>query len=299
MIILEAAMIAIAREAPAPLVRLGRYSPGGSLSAKLEHLFLTGGVFDRIAATQVSGLRSELEGKRAVIAGSGSVCLAYAAAFAGVNADLIAVCPASMLPEHRILLGMHPLELVLSDSAAGIAGAHTRALDEVAKKGGVLVYSPFAEGDAEHLFEERLSGELATVVAAVGAEINLVVPFCSRALIAGARRALVSAGGRPKVIATVAAAFGAEVRQDDLFSVDAAPALEGVEKVVVGDREALAARAEVARSEGLLVGMSSAGALAVARERARSGATVAIVVDAGDRYFSVDREAAAAAARSA
>src|SRR5262245_37006265 len=131
MTMLGSSMVAVDAHASTALVRLERFSPSRAVYAKLEHLLLTGGAFDRVASALVEKTRTELEGKgTAVIAGSGSVCLALAAALARVKVEVIAVCPKSMLPEHRILLAMHPLQLVLSDAEQGLDGAHARAKEE-------------------------------------------------------------------------------------------------------------------------------------------------------------------------
>jgi cysteine synthase len=55
-------------------------------------------------------------------------------------------------------------------------------------------------------------------------------------------------------------------------------------------------RRQIAQTEGLLLGWASAAALSVAREwvdAQRAERAVAIVLDAGDRYFSRDAEMAA------
>lgn len=293
---LGSSMVAVDAHASTPLVRLQRFSPTRPVYAKLEHLLLTGGAFDRVASSRVEKTRAELEAKgTAVIAGSGSVCLAFAAALARVKTKLIAVCPKSMLPEHRLLLALHPLELVLSDAEQGLDGAHARAKQEVERSGGALLYSPLEETGIAELFETTIGRDLAAQLAGQK-EVVLVAPLGSRALLSGVARALSQSGIRARTVATVAtiaAKATSPSRQDDLFTADAAPDLPDTPRVIVDDRTALAARSEAARTEGLLVGLSSAGALAVARDQSGGGATVAIIVDAGDRYFSVDREAAA------
>jgi cysteine synthase len=287
-------MVAFDANRSTPLVRLTRFSSTRPVYAKLEHLLLTGGIFDRVASAQVAKLRPELENKgTAIIAGSGSTCLAFAAALARVKTKVIAVCPTTMLPEHRLLLRMHRLQLVQSDG--GLEETAARANDEATRSGGVLVYSPSFERDVGAFFEATVGRDLAQQLAAIDGgtprEISLVVPLGSRALIAGLSRGLATAGIHAHVVATVAPA-GVNSRQDDLHAADRATTPQELELAVVDDQAALAARSEAARAEGLLVGLSSAGALRVARERSAGSLSVAIMVDAGDRYFSVDREAA-------
>lgn len=292
-------MVALDARSSTPLVELGRFSPSPRrVFAKLEHLLLTGGIFDRVASAQVDRLRSELESKTTtVIAGSGSTCLAFAAALARVKTKVVAVCPQAMLPEHRLLLRMHKLELVLADG--GLDAAAERATEEAARRGGVVLYSPRQERDVAELFEQSTGADLARQLSAVdlglSRSLNLVVPLGSAALIAGVSRALEAAGVRVRVLATVAPAAAKHASQDDVFTADLAPELKAVERAVVEDQAALQVRAEAARVEGLLVGLSSAAALRVAREHASEGVSVALIVDAGDRYFSVDRQSSESA----
>ena len=83
-------------------------------------------MFDRIAAAQVAAVAPELESRKtAIIAGSGSVCLAFAAALARVKTEVIAICPKTTIPEHKLLLRMHRLELMLVEG--GLADASLRA----------------------------------------------------------------------------------------------------------------------------------------------------------------------------
>lgn len=293
----RADMVALDARSSTPLVELGRFSPAPRrVFAKLEHLLLTGGIFDRVAAAQVARVRGELEAKKtAIIAGSGSTCLAFAAALARVKTKVVAVCSKAMLPEHRLLLRMHKLELVLAEG--GLDAVAARATEEAARTGGVVLYSPQQERDTADLFAQSTGADLSRQLSAVdlgsSQAVNLVAPLGSPALIAGIARALAGGGVRARVLATVVPAGAKSAAQDDVFSADLAPALEGVEHVVVEDRAALEIRAEAARGEGLLVGLSSAAALRVARERSADAVSVAIIVDAGDRYFSVDRRAAA------
>lgn len=290
MIMLSGRMGFDGARAATPLLRVSRFAPAQPIYAKLEHLLLTGGIFDRIAAAQVALLREEIEQRgTAVISGSGSTCLAFAAALARVNAKVIAICPKNMLAEHRILLRMHRLQLVLSDAAAGLPGAAELAVHEAEKSSGTLVYTPTAERDAERLFSESTGRDLAAACAQIAAPSVLVVPFISVALIRGTVSALSASGAQLRVLANVSESSAS--RQDDLYTAAAAPGVEGVETVVVRDADALATRAELARSEGLLLGLSSAAAMRVAAEQ--SASAVGIAVDAGDRYFSLDREAAA------
>jgi cysteine synthase A len=294
MIMLSSRMGFSVARASTPLLRVSRFAAAQPIYTKLEHLLLTGGIFDRVAAAQVDSTREEIEQSgTAIIAGSGSTCLAFAATLSRVRAKVIAVCPRGMLAEHRLLLKMHRLELVLSEAPRGILGAADRARELSEETGGTLVYSPSFERNVSTLFAESTGRDLGlglgNIDLGLSKQVTLVVPFVSGALIQGTVSALAAAGFRARVLATTSES--ASSRQDDLHVEETAPHLDDVERVVVPDGEAMTARAALARSEGLLLGLSSAGAAHVAR--AQQGVTIVLAVDAGDRYFSLDREAAA------
>lgn len=279
-----------------PLVRLARFAPEGELYLIAEHLQPTGSVYDRIAAPMLDARRAELgPGAVAVVAGSGSTCLAFAAAAAPLAIELVLVCPASTLPEHLALLAMHRATLVTSDPALGLLGAHERAEEVCVERGGILVYSPGAPVEAESVYEASLGRAVSPGVRRVagGRAVELLVPRGSGALLRGLARALAAAGVEARSYGTVIPdrALG-DTRQDGVVTHGQARRLEPGAYIEVTDVEAYTARAEAARSEGVLVGMSTAGALHAARLRAGSAAaSVAVVcaVDAGDRYFSTDR----------
>lgn len=251
-------------------------------------------MYDRIANAVVAAHAGALERNGAgVVGGSGSLCLAFAAVVARRPFELIAVCPASTLIEHRVQLEKHRLTVVLSDAAAGLYGAHDRAVDEAGRRGAVLLATPKESAHAARAFEATLGRELSSQIESGGAEppAVLVAPLGSGALLFGVARALEAAGARPKLVGTVARGAGRTLQDGVRHAASSSPPPAGLEQVAVSDEEAFEARIELARSEGLLVGLASAAALGVAKLHARAEpgrAVWAIIVDAGDRYFSVD-----------
>jgi cysteine synthase A len=284
-----------------PLVRLSRISPGQLLFAKLEHLQPTGSVFDRIAHPILKKREAELRasaagaGRPVVVAGSGSFCLSFAAAHAALAlGEIVVVCPASTLAEHRVLLTSHGVKMLYSDAALGIQGCYARAEVEAKARHAVLISPITIEDEAEELFEGTVGAELVEV-ASTNSEVaraNLVITaFESNALIAGAARALERAKHVVTAVGTVRARGDEGIHQDGALSELEATPRKNVELVTVSDRDAHSMRIELARKEGLLVGLASAGALFVAHARAKETpqhSVLAIIVDAGDRYFSVD-----------
>src|SRR5258706_8565691 len=137
-----------------PLVRLSRFAPNGAVFVKAEHLQPNGSVFDRVARSLLEERVGEL-GRNgvAIVAGSGSLCLSFAAEASRFPIELVCVCPASTLPEHRKLLASHRVTVVLSDASLGLRGAHARALEEQVSRQGVLLPSPLESDAVARVFE--------------------------------------------------------------------------------------------------------------------------------------------------
>src|SRR5687768_16091272 len=92
---------------PTPLIRLARFSPHCALWAKAEFLHPSGSAYDRIALPILRKID-----RPAIVAGSGSVCLAFSRAAALLDRQLTVVCPQSTIPEHLTLLAQHTARLV-------------------------------------------------------------------------------------------------------------------------------------------------------------------------------------------
>jgi cysteine synthase len=109
-------------------------------------------------------------------------------------------------------------------------------------------------------------------------------------LIAGLERAFLDAQVRASFYGTVTAE-AQDTLQDGVVRRKDAPPIPNVTLVEVRDADAAAMRRVAAIREGMLVGLASAGAVHAAREllrRKEAAAAIAILVDAGDRYFSRD-----------
>ena len=267
-------------------MRLGRFAPDRRLWVKLEHLQPSGSVWDRVAGPLLEARRGA--SGPAVVAGSGSLCLAFAAAAARARVPLVPLCPAATLPEHLVLLRRHGLAPVLVEG--GLEALASEAEAEAEARGGVVVFSPGEHRRAAaSLFAAGLGRELAGLLGRLGPVPEwLVVPVGSGALLEGLTAALAAAGRALAPVAVVRPEGPS--RQDGVVARSAAPALTlDVEWAVVPDEAAEETRLALARTEGLLLGLGSAAAVRVARERAGEGGAVVIAVDAGDRYFSVDR----------
>jgi cysteine synthase len=269
---------------PTPLIRLGRLAPDRFLWAKAEFLHPSGSAFDRVARPILEGV----EDARAIVAGGGSHCLAFCRAAAVLGRELTVVCPESTLPEHLTLLAHHAARLVTSRAELGLRGAHDRA-EEIAKaEGGVVAFSVRVHQRATQLFAESLGEEIVYAFERLDPKPEIVAaPVAAGALLGGVGRALAKAGHRAELVGTVRPESRSV--QDGTLARDEVME-EGIVRAAVSDRDAYEVRMSLARKEGMLVGMGSAAALFAVLERKQPA--IAIMVDAGDRYFSVDRRLA-------
>ncbi|MEQ9497096.1 MAG: pyridoxal-phosphate dependent enzyme [Deltaproteobacteria bacterium] len=263
-----------------PLVRLQRFAPGTALFAKVEMMLPSGSAYDRIAGP----LLAACDDDRVVVAASGSPALAFAAAAAPLKKKLTVVVPAKTLPEHLDLLARYAVEVVRVPGELEKTHAVASTIE------GTLLVSPKKPELARAAFSSSLGAELVDMLDDDGEKTVLVSPLNGGELLFGVADAFVAAGRPVETVGTVRCEQAEVSVQDGVVRGSSAP--QGATRVVcVLDPEAYETRIELARKEGILVGMGSAAAARVARDEASEGARViSIVVDAGDRYFSVDRK---------
>ncbi len=278
-----------------PLIGLGRsVPPPAQVWVKTENLLPSGSVYDRIAEARVAGAPSK-DGPL-VVAGSGSLCLAFAAAANRAKKPITVVCPASTLPEHVILLRKHKLRVVLSDPAHGLMGTHEEAVAVQRAEGGQIVHTPKQAKKSREVFRDTLGHELGRACKGLDPVPELLVaPVGSGGLLTGVLEGVRSQGVDVRALGTVVPDDEGQSVQDGVVWRRQAPASEASLEAV-SDESALACRGALAKREGLLVGVGSAAAIHAALSAVKRGdarAAVVIVVDAGDRYFSVDARAVA------
>ncbi|MFI2433545.1 cysteine synthase A [Streptomyces sp. NPDC018693] len=288
-----------------PLVALRRY--GGDLPvrlvAKLESANPGGSVKDRIALAMIEDAESTGElrpGRRIVEPTSGNTGIGLAMVAAAKGYDVTFTMPESMSVERRALLGAYGAELVLTPAAEGMSGAVARAT-ELAERHGWFMPQQFgnpANPDAhrrttaQEIWQDT-AGTIDVLVAGVGTGgtvtgVGQVLkekkPEVTVVAVEPAESAVLSGGSPgPHRIQGIGAGFVPAVL--DVSAYDA------VHRTSLAQAQAEARR--LARSEGILVGVSGGAALHAARTLARhprhQGALVVVVLpDTGERYLSTD-----------
>lgn len=289
-----------------PILELGNYEEKNQLEAKvlakLEYFNPAGSVKDRIAREIIlDALETGKLTKDSVIieptSGNTGIGLASVAASLGIR--IIITMPETMSVERRNLMKAYGAELVLTDGAKGMKGAIAKA-DELAKE----IPNSFIPGQFVNELNPRAhkrttgpeiwedtEGKVDIFVAGVGTggtvsgvgeylksknpdvKIVAVEPATSPVLSKG------EAGAHK--IQGIGAGFVPDTLNTDIYD----------EVIPVENEDAFELGREIARTEGILVGISSGAALKAATELAKrpenKGKTIVVLFpDTGDRYLS-------------
>ncbi|MGO2862600.1 MAG: cysteine synthase A [Brevibacterium sp.] len=285
-----------------PLVRVNKASErsGAEIVAKLESSNPGNSVKDRIGVAMIDAAEQSGElkpGGTIVEATSGNTGIALAMVGTSRGYKVVLTMPESMSKERRALLRAFGAELVLTDKAAGMKGAVAKA-EEVAAEGAVLVRQ--FENQANAAIHKATTGP--EILADTDGKVDIFVSgIGTGGTISGAGAALREANPDIKIVAVEPAASplltegtaGPHAIQG--LGANFVPGILNTEiydEVVDVENDAAIERArEVAKEEGLLVGISSGAALVAAekvgaRPENAGKRIVVILPDFGERYLS-------------
>jgi cysteine synthase A len=287
-----------------PLVRLNKLNKDGlaDILIKLEYFNPYGSVKDRIGLAMIEAAEKEgrLKNDSVIIeptSGNTGIALAFVAATRGYR--VILTMPDTMSVERRKMLSALGAELVLTDGSKGMNGAIAKA-EELAKAApGSFLPQQFnnpanpevhVRTTAEEIWLDT-DGKADILIAGVGTGGTLT--GISRALKAKKpsfhtialepEGSAVLSGGKPgpHKIQGIGAGFIPEVLDTELID----------EIIKVRGEDAGVAARQLARTEGLLLGISSGAAvwaaLEVSRRPENEGKTIVVIAPSfGERYLS-------------
>ncbi|MBR1390112.1 MAG: cysteine synthase A [Lachnospiraceae bacterium] len=289
-----------------PLLELTNYERREELQAhiiaKLEYFNPLGSVKDRVAYAMIEqGIADGAIDQDTILieptSGNTGIGLAFAAACKGLH--LVLTMPESMSMERRKIVQALGTEIVLTPSPEGMRGAIAKAYELKEAYGNAVILQQF-ENEANPAIHEKTTaeelwndtdGKIDFFVSAVG----------TGGTITGVGRALkkkdpkvrivavepasspVLSGGKPGPHAIQGIGAGFIPKIMDLSIVD--------EIIPVGNNAAFERAREIAKTDGLMVGISSGAALDAAitlarRPENRGKNIVVLFPDGGDRYFS-------------
>ncbi len=289
-----------------PLLELNNYNNNKGLKArviaKLEYFNPAGSVKDRVALAMIEDAEAKglLKPGATLIeptSGNTGVGLAFVSAAKGYR--LILTMPDTMSLERRNLLKALGAELVLTPGADGMKGAIARAEELKAASPGSLILQQF-DNPANPAMHERTTGQeiwrdtdgrvdifvagvgTGGTVSGVGAALKANNPKI-RIVAVEPEDSPVLSGGKPAPHKIQGIGAGFVPKNYNSAVVD--------EVLQVSNDDAIRTGRELAKYEGLLVGISSGAAVAAAARLARlpenEGKTiVTLLPDTGERYLS-------------
>jgi cysteine synthase A len=289
-----------------PLLRLDKFAESEKLAAdiiaKLEYFNPAGSVKDRIALAMIEDAeqRGKLKPGAVIVeptSGNTGVGLASVAAARGYR--VILTMPETMSVERRKLLAAYGAELVLTEGAKGMRGAIEKAVELAANTPGAFLPDQFANAANPKMHEKTTGPEIwedtdgkvdifvsgigtGGTITGVGRFLKAQNPNIQIIAVEPADSPILSEGraGAHK-IQGIGAGFVPQVLDTDLYN----------EIITVKNEDAFETSRKIARTEGLLVGISSGAAAwaasqAAARPENKGKSIVVILPDTGERYLS-------------
>ena len=289
-----------------PLVKISNYSKAHELEAtilvKLEYLNPAGSVKDRIAKAMIEDAEKKgllKEGSVIIEPTSGNTGIGLAAIAASKGYRAILTMPETMSVERRNLLKAYGAEIVLTDGAKGMKGAIAKA-DELAKEipnsfiPGQFVNpanpaahkattGPEIWNDTDGKVDYFVAGVgTGGTLSGVGEFLKSKNPAIKAVAVEPESSPVLSKGvAGPHKIQGIGAGFVSDTLNTSIYD----------EIIPVSNEDAFATGKEIARKDGILVGISSGAALFAATQLAKrpenKGKTIVVLLpDTGDRYLS-------------
>ena len=289
-----------------PLLELSNYEKKNGLAAKivakLEYFNPAGSVKDRIALAMIDEAEKSgalKEGSVIIEPTSGNTGIGLASVAAARGYRIILTMPETMSVERRILMKAYGAEIVLTEGAKGMKGAIAKADELAAEIPNSFIPGQFTNPANPAIHRTTTGPEIwndtdgkvdifvagagtGGTVTGVGEYLKSKNPNVKIVVVEPADSPVLSEGrSGPHKIQGIGAGFVPDVLNTKVYD----------EIIPVKNEDAFAVAREIAKEEGLLVGISSGAAAWAATELAKRpenvGKTIVVVLpDTGERYLS-------------
>lgn len=289
-----------------PLVEVTNLEKAHQLKArvlvKVEYFNPAGSVKDRIAKAMIEDAEAAgtlKEGSVIIEPTSGNTGIGLAAIAASKGYKVILTMPETMSVERRNILKAYGAEIVLTEGAKGMAGAIAKAEELAKETEGAFIPGQFVNPSNPRIHRETTGPEIWKDTD--GAVDILVAGVGTGGTLTGTGEYLKSQKPELKVVAVepetspvlsggkagthkiqgIGAGFVPEVLNTSLYD----------EIIKIDNEVCFETAKELAKAEGILVGISAGAALNAAiqlaqREENKGKTIVAILPDSGDRYYT-------------
>mgnify|MGYP004623504695 FL=1 len=289
-----------------PLVRLNNLIKKEGLEAdvlaKLEYFNPAGSVKDRIAKEMIldameKGLINE--NTTLIEPTSGNTGIGLSAVATSLNLKIIITMPETMSVERRNLMKAYGAELVLTPGSEGMKGAIAKAKELASQIENSFIPGQFENPANPQVHYKTTGPEIYSqtegkvdifvagvgtggTISGIGKYLKEQNPNVKVVAVEPASSPVLSTGkGGAHKIQGIGAGFVPDTLDTKIYD----------EIITVENEDAFASGKEVAKTEGILIGISSGAAIQAAKELAKreenKGKTIVVLLpDGGDRYLS-------------
>lgn len=290
-----------------PIMRLDRYAAAegvaANILAKLENMNPAGSAKDRVAAEMIARAEAAgelLPGATIIEPTSGNTGIGLASVGTAKGYKVVLTMPDTMSIERRNLVAAFGAQVVLTEGVRGMQGAIDKAEELCRQTPGAVILGQFVNpaNPAAHYkttgpeIWRDTEGQIDVLVATVGTggtlsgsgrflkEQNPAI----RVVAVEPQASAILSGGQAGLhkIQGIGAGFVPDTLDTTVYD----------EVIAVPDEAAMLTANRIAKTEGLLVGISSGAAVwaaaeLAAREDMRGRNIVVILPDTGERYLSI------------